>query len=307
MIWWYLGSSAVASDALTTCCNALGATLCPATLAAVGPGSKQTSRGDEHVVDGVWMVACDARPRFVADGRVTTAGTAAPGTVITPMQPQAAQCFDAACQLPREMCVRYDGTRVLLARCDTGEVAEGPLWTGPLRDPRGAVIIGGRMLESQQPPRPPAAEVAPVAAPTRAQPAPLDPKVPAAPPTPCKAVASLRQPSNDQVDLGDEEIVAGNAAGAADRYRAAITINRCNAFAWAALGEALLNHRFPTEAIRPLQHANALMPRNLHASILLGAALEHTGDRAAARAVYLDVLAQQPGYVPATEGLMRVQ
>ncbi|MEQ1502580.1 MAG: tetratricopeptide repeat protein, partial [Myxococcota bacterium] len=131
--------------------------------------------------------------------------------------------------------------------------------------------------------------------------------VPPAPPIPCAVPGGLRDPSNAQVDAGNDEMVAGRLAVALDRYRAAITLNQCNATAWTALGDGLLQTGNAAAARAALEAATRLSPTHFHAWTSLGAALERTGDRSGAAAAYQRALQGQPGYPPATAGLARVR
>ena len=314
-MWVALLASAWASDALEACCQASNATLCPDTLAAIGPGSSQVVGPTGATVTGVWTLKCDAGPKFEADGQITVARPFPPGTIVSPIVPAAVSCFDASCRLPQGMCLEYDGKRVKAVVCADGSDAPDALWRSAPRAPRGAVVIGGRVVGTDTPPV--AATVrtpspAPVATPTPPAPATgpvagVDPSLPPAPPDPCIPAGALRQPSNDQVDQGNESIVAGDVAEAANRYRAAITINKCNAFAWTALGDALLQSGYQSQARTALEHATRLMPSNFHAWTSLGKAREKAGDRAGAQVAYQKALEAQPGHAPAAQGLARVQ
>ncbi len=313
-------TSAWASDALQACCSATNATLCPDTLAAIGPGASQVVGPDGATVTGVWTLRCDAGPLFQADGRITVARPFPPGTVVSPIVPDAVACWDASCRLPEGMCLEYDGKRVKAVVCADGSDAPDALWRATPRAPRGAVVIGGRVVGTETPPvsatvrtNAPAPVVAPTAGPGRPTAAPgrpmpgVDPNVPPAPPDPCIPASALRQPSNDQVDKGNESIVGGDFAEAVNRYRAAITINKCNAFAWTALGDALLQSGYQPQARTALEHATRLMPSNFHAWTSLGRSREQTGDRSAAAAAYRQALDARPDHAPAAEGLARVQ
>lgn len=164
---------------------------------------------------------------------------------------------------------------------------------------------------------PPAPPPAPVAAPPPAAPAPIvlrgpvrpltqaDLAVPPLPPTPCVPNAALRQPSVLQVDAGDEATLAGDPASALGHYRAAITIDACNPFAWAALGHALLGANSPAGAVPALETATRLMPAHFRAWTDLGLARETLQLIPQAVEAYHEALSLQDAYAPARDGLQR--
>jgi cytochrome c-type biogenesis protein CcmH/NrfG len=90
-----------------------------------------------------------------------------------------------------------------------------------------------------------------------------------------------------------------------DKYRAAIAINPCNAFAWADLGDALLSSEDPRSAVSALDAATRLMPTHHQAWTNLGRARERTGDLAAAHAAYTRALDLKPDSPYAAEGKTR--
>jgi Flp pilus assembly protein TadD len=130
--------------------------------------------------------------------------------------------------------------------------------------------------------------------------------VPPPPPDPCVPNPALRDPSNAQVDAGNTAEVAGDLGQALDRYRAAISINQCNAFAWTALGDGLLKVGNAESARAALVTATRLMPTHFHAWTSLGEADEKLGDFDGARRAYRQALAARPGHPPAVAGLSRV-
>ncbi len=316
MLGWSLlvalaSAEPVAPPALKACCDAAGASQCPDRLLAIGPGTDQRVSPDGATATGLWALACATGATFEPQTEVTTTHPFPPASVLTPVLPSAMACFQASCRLPEATCLRFDGNRVKLARCDDGSDVGEAMWHGPPRAPGRAVVIGGRVLNgdghsaSSAPTRSTVrpAQASPPVAPAQ----PLDARVPRAAPDPCRATGSLRAPSNQQVDEGNEAMVAGQTGHALDKYRAAITINKCNAFAWAALGDALLLGGHAAPATESLMVATRLMPSNLHAWITLGRALEQIGDRSRAAEAYRAALDQKPGHAPAAQGLSRVQ
>jgi tetratricopeptide (TPR) repeat protein len=101
--------------------------------------------------------------------------------------------------------------------------------------------------------------------------------------------------------------MAGEYATALNKYRAAITINACNAFAWAGMGEALVQLEEPNAAKKALRVATRLMPTHYQAWTNLGRAEEATGRTSEAAAAYEKALAAHPGHGPADEGLRRTR
>ena len=306
--WPGPSGTAAAGPALAACCQAVGGGACPDTLKVTGSASSQVVSPQGTLVTGLWTLQCDAGASWMAADSQTTANPFPPSTVLTPLMPAAGACFDASCRLPEGTCVRFDGKRLFLASCAGGAPATDLQLQNPPRVPRGAVVVGGRVLGSS--PVPGGAGVAaarPVPSPANASTGPVDASLPPQPPEPCKFSAALREPSNEQVDAGNDAIVGGDFATALDRYRAAITINKCNAFAWAALGDALLQSGNPTPARGALEVATRLMPTNHHAWATLGQAAERAGDRAGAATAFRKALEARPGYAPAAEGLARVQ
>jgi tetratricopeptide (TPR) repeat protein len=214
--------------------------------------------------------------------------------VLGALSPEAVACFDAACRLPEETCLRSTGGSVKLARCDGRVVPGDAVFTGTLRPVRGAVVVGTRVLGATETP----AGDAPVAV--------VDPTLPSPPEMPCRP-SSLRIPSNEQVDAGNEALVAGLLPKALDHYRAALTMDRCNAGAWTALGDGLISAGYPHEARTALDLATQLVPTHAHAWTRLGDASELDGDREAAVVAYQNALVHSPGYAPAAQGLDRIQ
>ena len=232
------------------------------------------------------------------------------GVVLTPMNAEATACFDASCALPADLCIRHEGDVARMYRCSTGLFADENVWEAPSTSDTSAVVIMGRIVRATRNLSPPPSSAAvPLA--KRAQVGP-DPavsgfKVPKSPPIPCKPNFAMREPSNKQVDEGNAAVVASDIALALKKYRAAITINQCNAYAWAAVGQSLVNFGAPDKAVRPLQAATQLMPTHHVAWTNLGRASELSGDREGAQAAYEKAVQIKPGHAPAAEGLQRTR
>lgn len=130
--------------------------------------------------------------------------------------------------------------------------------------------------------------------------------LPPDPPDPCKAPPdALRAEARKRVDLGDERRVARDAKGAAQEYRAALTMDVCNAYAWLGLGEVASGSARPDLAIRTLRNTTRIMPAHYGAWTLLGKAYEAIGQGGMAAEAYEKALAARPGLPEATEGLRR--
>jgi hypothetical protein len=303
--WWAVlcGGAWAADTPLATCCSAVGATTCPDTITAVGPASTQTPGPEGTAITGLWTLSCAAGASWDGLAGTTVSKTYPTGTVLTPMLPGAAACFEVTCSLPTGACVHGDGKRTWIAGCDGRDLPDAG-WRTPPRPGHPAVVMQGRVLGATiQPGQPAGAAPAPVpAAPVAA----VDPKLPALPPDRCNTSPTLREPSNQQVDAGNEAVVQGNLAEAADRYRAAISINPCNAFAWAALGEVVFNGGKPSEAAVALSTATRLMPTHFHAWTVLGKVRESLADVPGAVQAYQRALAAKPNHPPAAEALARL-
>jgi hypothetical protein len=152
---------------------------------------------------------------------------------------------------------------------------------------------------------PPPRSTAVASRPRETKSAVLDVSLPPAPPTPCVVQPQLRQPSIDQVELGDEASIRGDVNAAVGHYRAAITINVCNAFAWAQLGTSLLDANADDPASEALDYATRLMPQHFRAWTDLGRVREKLGQYTGAIEAYQEALTLRPGYVPAEAGLRR--
>lgn len=300
-----LGAARAADGALGSCCAAIGATACPDALSAVGPASSQvaTADGKGTTITGLWTLSCAAGASWDGLAATTVSKPYPTGSVLTPLLPSAAACFETTCTLPTGACIHSDGKRIWVAGCDGRDLPDVG-WRTPPRQGHPAVVVAGRVLGATIQPGGAAGPPAPGPAPTTG--ARVDPKVPAAPPERCNTSPALREPSNQQVDAGNEAVVQGNLPEAADRYRAAISINPCNAFAWAALGEVLSNAAHPAEAGQALVAATRLMPTNFHAWTVLGKVREQQNDVPGAIAAYQRALAAKPDHAPAAEALRRL-
>lgn len=273
------------TESLSSCCSAVRTRSCPAELFAVGPGTTQASTPVGLVVNGGWTLRCASGATFEGDRSVTLSKSSLPkpeGTVLGSIEPAVAACFVASCVLPEGLCLRSDTAGVAVVSCAGGGVPGAAAWRNPPAVPATAPVTP-----------------APIAH--------LDVALPPLPSLPCVPSPALREPSNAQVDEGNDAIVRGDLTLAADRYLAAITINRCNAYAWAALGDLLLQAGNPVPARPAFQAATGLMPAHFHAWTRLGEANERLGDRAAAKAAFEKALEARPGHPAAVAGLARTR
>ncbi len=175
-------------------------------------------------------------------------------------------------------------------------------------------------------PRAPAAEApsepassAPVAAPPNA-PAPWQPPavkpaaiaqltdgLPRDPPSACEApMEALRGEARKQVMAGDDLRMAKDGDGAVQKYRAALSMDSCNGYAWLGLGEAALTLKRPDIAIRPLRNATTLMTKHYGAWTELGEAYEAIGQTTLAVDAFRQALNVKPGHPAASAGLARL-
>lgn len=326
--WGMVGSveaRAAPADDLARCCDAESAAVCPSELLAFGPGSSAHPTDDGVRLFGVWRIPCAGPTRFDAGFTQTVDEGVDGGTVLAGIAPAVAACFDRACALPEGLCLRAEGSRVHVRDCADGSEPTVGMWSNPVRTPFGfgakpaappppaptvlaSVATPGSTMSAPIPatsrPTAPRPAAPPVAAGSRG---PVDTEVPARPPSPCVPGRGMREPSNAQVDAGNDALVHGDPATALDRYRAAISVDRCNAFAWTALGDGLLALGSPLPAKAALEVATTLMPAHFHAWTSLGEALERAGDRAGAAAAYQRALSLRPGHPPALSGLGRVR
>lgn len=313
---------ALAGPGYDACCEATAPGNCPTMVEAVGPGSALRAGGGPVTLTGVWQLACDTGPRFLATATKTLAFQPEQGKVLTPLPAAAAACFTATCALPESLCLISGDEGAQLVHCAAGTPAGESAWTSRPRTPGAAAIIDGRVYavraieraragsptspvtsDSPAPPPPPPSRspTLPASAVTS-----VDRTLPSAPPSPCIPPTGMRDASNDQVGLGNEALVRGDVAESMNRYRAALTLNPCNAFAWAAIGDTLAVLADPSGARSAFQHSVSLMPSHFHAWTGIGNAEETLGNRPAAAAAFRKALEYKPGHPPATAGLTRV-
>ena len=131
--------------------------------------------------------------------------------------------------------------------------------------------------------------------------------VPEPPLTPdCGTAEVLRTESRRRVDAGNEAMVRGELQEAIDEYRAALTLDPCNPYAWADLGALALQLEHPAEAALSLSQAVELQPRHYTAYTNLGLAYEALDQPDLAREAYRVALGLRPHHQPALRGLERM-
>ncbi len=302
------GPAASGTPAYRACCEASGRSSCPSELLAAGPG---TTLGPHSTLTGLWRLSCDGGPRFDPEAsQVVERVPEHPGTLLAPVPTAATRCWDAACALPPTLCLRLEGRRGRIVRCQDGAAPLASDWDRTSTSDTVAVVVGERVLRARLggavsttagPSRPPPP------GPTRPQPVKaLEVDLPPVPTGPCASPSALRTASSTQVEQGNEAAMAGDVQGAADRYRAALSIDRCNPFAWADLGEALLGSGQLILAGRALGAATRLMPRHYRAWTLLGQFEEASGRPTAAIDAYEQALRARPDHAPAIAALRRL-
>jgi hypothetical protein len=122
----------------------------------------------------------------------------------------------------------------------------------------------------------------------------------------CGTAEVLRTESRRRVDAGNEAMVRGELQTAIDEYRAALTLDPCNPYAWADLGALALQLEHPAEAALSLSQAVELQPRHYTAYTNLGLAYEALEQADLAREAYRVALGLRPHHQPALQGLGRV-
>lgn len=303
----------------TACCAASGVDGCGGRLRLYGEDTRLSRDAGGWLLDGAWLVTCDGIASFADDEQVYLDHAPQPGEIVMPEVASAeVSCFASACSLPQGLCVSdadaYGRRSVRL--CANGM----PPTPADLRRPPVAatvtrVVIGGKLLY--------AGPVAPpVAAPPPPEPAPAvavgnlsvnDPiaaLVAGLPPDPtptCKAASDAARVESRQLVLNADDLrISGDNAGALARFRAALSVDRCNAYGWLGLGQAALSLSRPDLGVRALSNATLLLPRHYGAWTELGKAYEALGDRPQAQNAYARALGLNPEYPDAVAGARRV-
>ncbi len=331
-------AAALAQDACGACCRAGGLAACPSELRVLSEGSRVARGPTGWTVSGQWVIPCDGQARYDAEGTVSIDHEPSYGElVMSALNPLQVHCFDQACALPVGTCLSpaNDQGAITLVDCaDTLPVDARAMARPPgLRPGPGAlvVVVDGKPLVADLMVVQPYAAT-PLAATLSASPAPPTPPVgagpappsfpvpgqasagqtagsldlPADPPDVCKPPGdAMRGEGRRRVDMGDERRMMKDSAGAAREYRAALTMDTCNGYAWLGLGEAAAQLSRPDVAIRALKNATNLLPKHYGAWVLLGKAYEAIGQRTMAGNAYSEALKLSPGLPDAVEGYAR--
>jgi hypothetical protein len=307
-----LGSSVAYAgpDDLQACCRAGGIEFCEDHLRVYGEKTRVSRDPGGWLLEGVYAYTCDGAVAFQGDAVVYLDHAPAPDEIAMPEVPaELVACFLRSCALPPNRCASApSATGVRTVVSCTGEA---PPTAGGTR-----VIIGSKVILAD----PVAVNTAP-AAPTPAPPAPVsgqnptmsDPiaalvaGLPPDPTAPCQAATdSARVESRQLVIHADDLRIAGDYPGALARFRAALTVDRCNAYGWLGLGQAAAALARPDLAIRGLKNATMLMPKHYGAWTELGKAYETIGQIPHAVDAYNRALALNSGYAEAQAGARRL-
>jgi len=320
----WIGTAAADSSSCQECCKSRGLAGCPTKWRIYGEGSETSPESGGWRIVGVWSLDCENGAIF--DGGATTMLVDHPKSgefLRLASPPDTIRCFERNCALPVGSCIREDSSNTFyLVRCADGKA------------------LSSREYQTR-PPTPtirarPATET-PVVTPTRviipntdSDPAPVSAttpptqvaiggqvrstqssrvsqiELPDPPPQECKTSDLLRAESRRHVDRGDVARQSRKSDQAVNEYKAAISLDPCNAYAWSTLGELAYDLKQPNQAIRALRVTTRLMPRHYGALTLLGLAYEQLGRTALAESAFQDALAIAPDHQPAQVGLKRV-
>lgn len=339
------GTPALAGGAqCKQCCNDAGLYSCPTWLRIYGPGSQAKADIGGVRITGLWRLDCETGARFEEAGTVVVASRPSDGDVLLVGSPiLTVECFRDWCSLPAGACLQSrPGGGMALLRCTDGlpltatqlvtEGAAAPAVYAPpqptpnpqaVRPPRptavSTVIVSGgggtdptpvpsyaappstviiETMTPDFPPHLPAEGPLPVV---------MDYDLPAAPGSRCKTSEVVAGEATRRLDLGDDSRLRGDHQQAAEEYRAAVTLDRCNAIAWAALGQLALSSDNIEKAVYALEVATALRPDHYGALTSLGLAYEASGRNGQARDAFTRALSRRPGHPAAEDGLGRVR
>ncbi len=123
----------------------------------------------------------------------------------------------------------------------------------------------------------------------------------------CGVAEVLRTESRRRVETGNEAVIRGDIQHAIDGYRAALTLDPCNPYAWADLGTLALQLDMHAQAAIALSQAVEIQPRHYTAYTNLGLAYEGLDQPSLASDAFRIALALRPHHAAAQQGLERVQ
>ncbi|MBM4392662.1 MAG: tetratricopeptide repeat protein [Deltaproteobacteria bacterium] len=334
-------SLALADDAtLAACCRAGGGSSCPTTLAVRTEKSSLDAIGLGYELTGAWQLSCSGKGKWDGNYLADVDDDPRFGQVLTAVTPLAMHCFAQACSLPEGACIGDPDSSGNFSVIDCESSL--PLDHGGLaRPPEGdtgaktVVVIDGKPLVAATvvgtpPPAanaPPAATYAPApgySAPEYAAPVatttPVGTPAPAAaapaialdlppdPPDPCaSAPDAVRTESRKRVGTGDEYRITGRVDEALRDYKAALTMDKCNGYAWMSLSMLAGEQGRTDLAIRALRNTARLLPTHPGAFLMLGKAYESFGQRGLAADAYRKASELAPSNAEAIEGYMRTR
>lgn len=144
--------------------------------------------------------------------------------------------------------------------------------------------------------------------PAPSAPAPLVLDLPPDPPDPCVPAAdAMRAESRKRVSSGDDFRMANRPADALKDYRAALTMDKCNGYAWMSIAQVANDAGRTDVAVRALRHTTRLVPTHPGGWLMLGRAYEAIGQRTMAAEAYKKATEIAPGNAEAIEGYMRTR
>ena len=305
------------------CCAAGGLATCPTRLTVRTEFSKLGPSGMDTHVQGAWQLSCDGSGYFDAGASEDVDHEPDYAEVLgSGLNPLAVHCFAQACALPRNVCVgpaNLNGD-VQLVGCIDGMPASQPdLAAGPPpASGRSAlvVVIDGHPLVAElaaplsgAPASPFPPEPIPLAA-TPPQPAagPATLALPDDPPDPCGAAPdAIRAEARKRVGTGDDHRLADRVDEALRDYKAALTLDRCNGYAWMSIAQLAADGGRTDLVIRALKNTTRLVPRYPAAWSMLGRAYETFGQRSMAADAWRTATELAPGNAEAIEGYMRTR
>ncbi len=243
------------------------------------------------------VVVVDGRPLVVAPG--TTGGTAA-SAASAPAVPAVASAPAPMASAPAPM----TGAPSPIASAPTtswsAPVATAPTttWSAPVPAATPAPTVA-------PPPSVPVAAASTTGAPLDAF-ATFATSLPKDPPETCTPPAeALRGEARKRVDAGDEKRIRKDAAGALQEYRAALTMDACNAYGWLGIGEIASAAARPDLAVRALRNTTRILPGHYGAWTMLGKAYEGLHQAKLAAEAYSKALELRPGLPEALDGWRR--
>lgn len=332
-----LAGLGLADDATCqACCRAGGLDGCATEVHVRTEGSSLSPSGMDTRVQGGWVLKCDGSgyfdPSLVEEVDHEPAYAEVLGSGLNPL---ALHCFVQACALPERLCVGAANLNgdVQLVSCVDGLPASQPQLAAAPRRPTSVaamvVVIDGRPLVAESgetvvhgppgvaasvatrplppPPGAPPPGLAPAATPPSA-PAPAVLALPDDPPDPCTpAPDAVRAEARKRVGTGDDLRIAGRVDEALRDYKAALTLDRCNGYAWMSIAQLAADAGRTDLVIRALKNTTRLVPRHPAAWMMLAKGYEGFGQRAMAHAAWQTATELAPGNAEAIEGYMRTR